>query len=87
MARINLLVDDGIPEALSQLAGGERRMGIYLSKLIAAVAAGEQSAQSGGDVETLRLAFAGMVGKQKEVEGRLLQVERQLSALMASSQK
>jgi hypothetical protein len=83
MARLNLIVDDDVPTLLTELAGSERKLGAYVSKLVHSVAAGEKDAQSGNDLEMLRLALAGMAGKQKEFDGRLLQVERQLSAMIA----
>ncbi len=76
MARLNVTVDDGIPELLAELAGGERKLGAYLNKLIYSVAAGEQDIKPGGDLEALRLAFAGLAGKHKEIEGRVLLLER-----------
>lgn len=84
MARLNVIVDDDVPALLAELAGGERKLGTYISKLVHSVAAGEQDIQPGGDLETLRLAFAGMAGKHKEFEGRLLQVEKQLVTLLTS---
>lgn len=81
--RINLMVGKDIPDKLSELAGGERKRGEYLTQLIRAIYAGQQEVSAGSDFEQLRLGFAGMVGKQKELEGRVLRVEGQLSALMA----
>jgi hypothetical protein len=75
-ARLNVTVDDGVSELLIELAGGERKLGAYISKLVRSVAAGEQEMQPGGDLETLRLAFAGLAGKHKELEGRVLMLER-----------
>ena len=82
-ARINLSVGEDIPDKLSELAGGERKRGEYLTQLIRAIYAGQQEVSAGTDIEQLRLGFAGMVGKQKELEGRVLRVEGQLLALMA----
>ena len=39
-----------------------------------AIYAGQQEVSAGSDFEQLRLGFAGMVGKQKELEGRLLRL-------------
>lgn len=79
MARLNVIVDDDVPELLAELAGGERKLGAYLSKLIHSVAVGEQEIRPGGDIETLRLAFAGLAGKHKELEGRVLILERKVA--------
>lgn len=87
MARLNVIVDDDVPTLLTELAGSERKLGAYISKLVHSVAVGEQDAQPGNDLEMLRLALAGMAGKQKEFDGRLLQVERHLAAMIADSQQ
>lgn len=83
--RINLLVGEDVPDKLTQLAGGERKRGEYLTQLVRAIHEGEQQTRAGGDQEQLRLAFQGLAGRQKELEGRLLLVERELAALIASS--
>jgi hypothetical protein len=77
------MVGKDIPDKLSELAGGERKRGEYHTQLIRAIYARQQEVSAGSDFEQLRLGFAGMVGKQKELEGRVLRVEGQLSALMA----
>lgn len=84
--RINLLVGEDVPGKLSQLAGGERKRGEYLTQLVRAIYEGEQQTRAGSDLEQLRLAFQGLAGRQKELEGRLLQTERQLAALIAAQQ-
>lgn len=81
--RINLSVGKDIPDKLSELAGGERKRGEYLTQLVRSIYAGQQEVSAGSDFEQLRMGFAGMVGKQKELEGRLLRIEGQLAAMMA----
>lgn len=75
--RLNLLVDDDIPEMLTALAGGERKRGQKVSELIRAVYESQQEASTGNELEQIRLTLAGVAGKLKELEGRLLQVEKQ----------
>jgi len=86
MARLNVTVDDDVPGILADFAGGERKLGAYISKLVHSVSMGDQEMQPGGDFEMLRLACAAMAGKQREHDGRLLQLERQLAAVIANSQ-
>lgn len=82
--RINLIVGEDIPDKLSELAGGGRKRGEYLTQLVRAIYAGQQEVSAGSDFEQLRLGFAGLIGKQKELEGRVLRLEGQLAALMAA---
>ena len=42
--RLNLAVDDGIGDLLTQLAGGERKRGQYLSDLVRGLAQTQRSA-------------------------------------------
>lgn len=83
MARINLTVEDGIPELLEELAGGRNKMGQYISDLVRATHEGQRSAPEASDVEALRYQMATVIGKQREHDTRLLQMERQLAAVMA----
>ena len=82
MERLNLTVEDGTGELMTQLAGGERKRGQWLSELVRAMHETQQQAQA-SDVEQVKMALAGMIGQQKQLEGRLLQVERQLAALIS----
>ncbi len=81
--RINLIVGEDVPDKLSELAGGARKRGEYLTQLVRAIYAGRQEVSAGSDFEQLRLGFAGLIGRQKELEGRVLRLEGQLAALMA----
>ena len=83
--RINLIVDEGIGDVLTQLAGGERKRGEWISKLAKAMLEQQQMAQ-GSDLEQLRYAFAGITGQVKLVEARLYNMERQVAAMMAQGQ-
>lgn len=78
MERLNLAVENGIGDMLTELAGGERRRGQWLSDLVQAMHAQQQMA-SGGDLETVKLAMAGLAGQQKLLDARLFKVEQQLS--------
>ena len=80
--RINLNVTDGTGDMMTQLAGGERKRGQWLSSLVRAMYEADQQAQA-SDVEQLKFALAGMIGQQKQLEGRMLQMERQVAALIS----
>ena len=77
--RLNLTVEDGVGELMGELAGGERKRGQWLSDLVRAMHETESLAQS-SDVEQLRLSFAGLAGSHKQLEGRVMGLERKVAA-------
>lgn len=83
--RINLSVDEGIPELMERLAGGRNKMGDYLSKLIRAQAGDETTATAlqSMDNEALRLMVQGLAGRVKVVEGELMRTQSQVAAVIA----
>ncbi len=81
--RLNLAVDDGIGELLTQLAGGERKRGQYLSDLVRGLA--QTQGSPGADVQTLLFAVRGVTGQVQGLEGRLSAVEAQLAAVIAKA--
>lgn len=88
--RLNLAVDDGIGDLLTQLAGGERKRGAYLSDLIRGMA--QTQGSPGIDVQLLFNAVRGLTGQLAGVDGRVAmlesEVERltsQVAALIANS--
>lgn len=81
--RLNLVVDDGIGEIMTEMAGGERRRGQWLSELVRAMHEQGIKAQAGGDFETLRYSVTGMTGQIKILEGRMVNMEKQVAALIA----
>lgn len=82
--RVTLVLEDGISELMTSLSGGERKRGQWLSDLVRGIHDQGQLAAA-SDFETFKFAFAGLTGQVKTQEGRLLNVERQLSALIAQS--
>lgn len=76
MVRMNLTVEDDIPEKLSALAGSERKRGAYLSEIIRQIYNGHLQETKGDDLESLRLTLAGLAGKVKDLDARLSTVER-----------
>ncbi len=81
--RLNLMIDEGIADIMTQMAGGERRRGQWLSDLVRAMHEQGIKAQQGGDLETLRYSVVGMTGQIKMIEGRLVNMERQFAAHLA----
>ena len=79
--RLNLNVDDDIPEMLTLLAGGERKRGEKVSELVRAVYESRGRAKGGADLARIENELAGMAGKIKEWEGRQVQLERQVATL------
>jgi len=84
--RINLVVAADVPDKLTELAGGERKRGEFLTSLVRAVYAGEREATAGTDIEHLRLTVTGLAAKSMALESRLLTVERHLAAMIADRQ-
>jgi hypothetical protein len=78
--RLNLAVDDGIGTLLTELAGGERRRGQYLSMLVRGLIMADDAATS-----TVTPAFAvhGLAARVAGLEGRLEAAEAQLAAVIA----
>ena len=76
MVRMNLTVDDDIPDKLSALAGSERKRGAYLSEIVRQLYNGHLQETKGDDLESLRLSLAGLAGKVKDLDVRLSTVER-----------
>lgn len=74
--RLNLLVDDDIPDMLTALAGSERKRGQKVSELVRAVYESREKALAGGELARIENELAGVAGKLKEHESRLLQLER-----------
>ena len=74
--RMNLNVDTDVPERLAQLAGGNKRMGAYLSNLIRQVSEGQATVGKPGEFDVLTNAVAHVSAKVPEMDARLTQVER-----------
>lgn len=81
--RLNLMVEDGIGDALSALAGGERKRGAWLSDLVRGMA--QAASQPAMDTNTLLFAVRGVAGQVQTIEGRVATLEVQLAALIAKS--
>lgn len=82
---LDLIVEDGIGDLLTQLAGGERKRGQYLSDLVRGLA--QTQGAPGADVQTLLFAVRGVTGQVQGLEGRLSMVETQLAAVIAKGQE
>ncbi len=83
--RINLSVDDGIPELMEHLACGRNKMGDYLSKLIRAQATDDNTATEiqALDNESLRLMVLGLGGRLRALEGEVMRIQSQVAAMIA----
>ena len=80
--RLNLKVEPGVGDMMTELAGGERKRGQWLSALVLAMHETQDQAQA-SDLEQLKFALSGMIAQQKQLEGRVLHLERQVAAMMA----
>ena len=82
--RLTVSVEDGIGAMLIELAGGSRRQGEYITRLVRAAWEMEQAGKTAGvELEGVRLQLAGLSGKVTTIDGRLLSVEAQVSAMIA----
>ena len=72
--RMNIVVADGIPELLTELAGGERRRGDWISETVKAIADGRASGQI--KEERLQAQIDGMLVKLAQVDARLAELEQ-----------
>ncbi len=75
--RMNLNVEEDIPELLATLAGGQRKMGDYLTRLIRQTAQSQAKIGEPGELDMLRSAVNHLAAKVKEIDARLIQVELQ----------
>ena len=82
--RLNLIVSSGVGDLLTALAGGERRRGEWLSKMVTSLHEQNTNAQA-SDLDQLRFAVTGVIGQTKMLETRLFQVERNLAAMIAKT--
>lgn len=81
--RLNLNVDDDIPAMLTELAGGERKRGEKVSEIVRALYQSRNRVPGGSQVDRLEYELSGITGRLKELDGRLLTVERELAAVIA----
>lgn len=84
--RINLVIGVDIPDKLTALAGGERKRGDYVTKLVRSLYGAEEEAHAGADLETVKLTVTGLASKQLMVEGRLMKLEQTVAAMIADRQ-
>lgn len=80
--RLNLTVDDGIGDMLTELAEGERKRGQWLSNLVRSMY--DQRRQLAvSDIEQVKMGFTGLVGTTRMLESRVTQLEHQVATLIA----
>lgn len=76
--RLNLIVDDATVDKLTELAGGPRKRGELISRLIDSMWAHRQTKD---DALMDLLGFADLVGTVRGLDGRLAKIEQQLARL------
>lgn len=81
--RLNLSVDDDIPDLLSRMAGGERKRGEYLSKLVKGMA--QHQGISGEDLLVLGLTIRGLAGMLATVQGEVAVLKATVQTWQADS--
>lgn len=78
--RLHLQVDDNIPELMTQLAGGERMRGRWLSDLVKSMHQ-TQVKGLGDDLYSLSLSHSGLAGQFKNLDARVSKVEHLVSSI------
>ncbi len=74
--RITVLLDDEAGALLPRLAGGARKQGDYLGRLIRAAAAqAPEAAAESGEFETLRMQVRGIMSELQSLNARLVTLE------------
>jgi len=73
--RMNLNVDPDVPGMLAELAGGQRRMGAYLSDFIRQAHSGQAAVGKPGELTMVASAVMHLSAKVKELDGRVTQLE------------
>lgn len=83
--RINLTVDNDIPELLERLAGGRNKMGEYLSNMVRNLAQGNALADEVEklDREGLKLMIVGLSGRVTALEGGFINLQAQVARMIA----
>jgi hypothetical protein len=71
-------------QAVLEAHASPRKRGELVSKLLIAYGAGAAGVDA-VDVEGMKLQIMGLASANKTLEGRVMKVERQLSALMAAA--
>ena len=83
--RLNLTVDDGVGQMLTELAEGERKRGQWLTNLVRSMY--EQKQQIAvSDFEQIKVGFTGLVATSNALESRVARLERQVATLLADKQ-
>jgi hypothetical protein len=83
--RLNLTVDDGVSQMLTELAEGERKRGQWLTNLVRSMY--EQKQQIAvSDFEQVKVGFTGLVATSNALESRVARLERQVATLLADKQ-
>lgn len=83
---MNLRVPEDVPGLLAELAGGSKKMGDYLTTIIRQLHSGQTSVGKPGEMEMMAGAVMHLSAKAKELEGRMIQVEQHLAAIIAERQ-
>lgn len=76
--RLTVVLEDGVSEMLVKLAGGSRKQGEYLSRVIKSLYAGAAEVHEGGELEQIRLTLSAVSAKLAAHEGRLQIIEQAL---------
>ncbi len=71
MVRMNLNVDDDIPQLLAELAGGDRKKGPYLTKIVRQLHAGQLDEDSTNQHEITRVLVQNLLGRVRALEGQV----------------
>lgn len=73
MIKITIQVEDDIPAILTELAGGQRKIGQFITSAARALQSAEQYAD--GDLATMLLILRTLAGQSKQLDARVTRLE------------
>src|SRR5687767_9069310 len=84
--RCNLTLDSDVIEMMDEMAGSERKRGLWISNMIRTTYAAQRSNADVRtmDIEGLRLTVLGLAGRLQAVEGELLRTQSQVASMIAN---
>ena len=75
--RLNLAVDDGIPDMLAELAGSKRKSGSYIGQIVRELHAGSRAIVGSTQLDRIEMQLTGLTTSVRNLEARVGSLERE----------